>query len=683
MKAGDQELARLAQTREWISEDVFRNVLAEVKRFQALGLEKSVEEILLESGMLSAEQVRSLRETLGLVLREERIGDYKIVRRIGVGGMGTVFEAYHVRLKQRIALKILLPSLSKDPLATERFIREARMLARLNHPHLVHAIDAGQDGDRYYLAMEYIEGENLFQMLLRAGPLNPVRSCEILREVCKALEFLEGKGLVHRDVKPANILVGTDGVVKLADLGLLLSPAASGGEPRQTCGTPHYVSPEQIKRKTELDVRSDLYSLAATWYYLLTGKPPFTGKSPREIMEGHLHRVPPAPSRLRPELPTSLDGVLLRWLSKDRDKRPASAKDALGEIEILLSALRNQPRKGWIGQYLVPALAITLISVLCFPFLRGPGQRRPGPPASPITQPGVTVATERVTVPDLPPSTPSLSPQPAVSRRLLPTKPDPVSREPISDPPLSSSPPPPPVPWSLMTPLQAVVQGGRSRVAELARSVSAALAPRLDEFRPLEPFCRSFHASSVAVEPRPFPGEVSLRYEFRSTTELLDFRSRQGSWGVWDDQLVGLAEPFSDPLWTLAWFEAPVSLEGELREAAAMIVGFEDLCVAPGRGLDVRVWREVESAPVPVLTVPVVPRGRWRVTFGKAGVELRVEGEALGVAKPLEPSRSLQPGVGRVFLKLAPSRTMEWLRIDGKLAFDWALERRSLLGTSR
>ena len=149
MKATDADFARVALAKGLISRERHDLVLAEADRLQALGLEKSVDEILVERGDITSEHARSLREALGWSVTRPRIGGYEIIRRVGIGGMGTVFEARHVRLNQRIALKVLFPRLSKDPRLTERFLREARALAKLDHQHLVHAIDAGQDGEYF------------------------------------------------------------------------------------------------------------------------------------------------------------------------------------------------------------------------------------------------------------------------------------------------------------------------------------------------------------------------------------------------------------------------------------------------------------------------------------------------------------------------------------------------------
>ncbi|MBI4602948.1 MAG: serine/threonine protein kinase, partial [Planctomycetes bacterium] len=379
MKATDIDLARLARSRGWVQDDELERALLEADRYQALGLEKSVDEILIEGGHLTAEQARSLRDALGLSLRSPRIGDYEVVRRIGIGGMGSVFEARHVRLRQRIALKVLLPRLAKDSRATERFLEEARTLARLNHPNLVHAVDAGRDDELYYLAMEYVEGENLLQRLMRDGPLEPRRSLDVARDVCRALCALEEKGLVHRDVKPANILVAADGTVRLADFGLLGPAEEEGAGAAPLCGTPHYMSPEQVERRGEVDGRSDLYALAATWYHLVVGRPPFVGKSTREIILGHLHSPVPPPSSLRKEVPEPIERVILRWLAKERSERPGTCREALAELDGLAREL-DRRALSWPLVRRVLAIATALALAAHLAWLLAPRGREPDGP---------------------------------------------------------------------------------------------------------------------------------------------------------------------------------------------------------------------------------------------------------------------------------------------------------------
>ncbi|MBI4584316.1 MAG: serine/threonine protein kinase [Planctomycetes bacterium] len=343
MDAANALFARLALSRGWISPAVYQQVLQRVEELEALGVEKTVEDLFRESKQLDEERLRVLRRLLSRFTRQARIGDYVIVRRIGAGGTGMVFEGRHRRLGRRVAIKVLFPRLEKESGLAERFLREAQVLARINHPNVVQAYDAGRDGLFYYIAMEMVPGENLQELLNRKGPLAPLESLEVLIPVARGLEAIHAAGLVHRDVKPANILLAPDGAVKLADLGLFWT-----GEDRQApeCGTPdglvfgtpQYMSPEQIRgeaRRGELAARSDLYSLGATWYHALTGRPPFDQGPPQEIARSHLEEEPLPPSRLKPEIPPPMEALLLRLLRKNPEDRPASARELVYALKTL------------------------------------------------------------------------------------------------------------------------------------------------------------------------------------------------------------------------------------------------------------------------------------------------------------------------------------------------------------
>ena len=345
MRPSDVELSRLVVDRGWLDEMTSIEGLQEADRCQALGLDKSLEEVLVERGQLSVAQVRDLRRALGWTVDRPRIGGFEIVRRVGLGGTGSVFEARHVRLGQRVALKVLYPRLAQDPRITARFLNEARALARLDHPNLVHAFDLGRDGAYFYLAMEFIEGENLLQVLTSQGPLTPVRSVEIVRAVVSGLAELERNDLIHRDIKPANILLDEEGSgrVKLADFGLLKrgSLAANETTDEWVCGTPHYLSPEQARGDGTEDIRSDLYSLGATWFHLLTGQPPFVGSSTREILIAHRSKRPPPLARVHADVPKPLERTLRRWLAKNPKDRPRSSAEALCDLDALADVVAS------------------------------------------------------------------------------------------------------------------------------------------------------------------------------------------------------------------------------------------------------------------------------------------------------------------------------------------------------
>ena len=335
-KTSDLEFTRLATSRGWLSVDAAQRALAEADRSAALGMEKTVGEILLEIGELDAARVKSLREALGWTLRSARVGDYQIVRRIGLGGMGVVFEARHVRLGQKAALKVLYPRLAANRSFRELLFREARVLARLHHPNLVHPIDFGSDGDYYYLALELIEGEDLLQRVERLGSLEPRESLDVVRDVLRALGALEKRGLIHGDVKPSNILLDVTGRAKLADLGLMRR-AGTFPPGRRIHGTPQYLSPELIRGGELVDTRSDLYALGATWFHLVCGRTPFVGVSREEILRRHLSQPVEFPPS-GPAVPADVAHAIRRLLSKDVASRPESCQVALEQLENLRSA---------------------------------------------------------------------------------------------------------------------------------------------------------------------------------------------------------------------------------------------------------------------------------------------------------------------------------------------------------
>jgi hypothetical protein len=239
---------------------------------------------------------------------------------LGRGGMGAVYKARHLKLDRLVALKILAPEAGRDPAFAERFLREARVLARLDHPGIVAVYDFGESGGLYFLVMQLVEGTDLRQVL-RAGRVSPREALAIVPQLCEALQYAHDHGVVHRDVKPENILLDSKGRVKVADFGLakLAGPAGSlltGSG--QVMGTPHYMAPEQVERPLEVDHRADIYSLGVVFYELLTGELP-------------LGRFPP-PSR-KVEVDVRLDEVILRTLEKEPQRRYQHASEVKVEVE--------------------------------------------------------------------------------------------------------------------------------------------------------------------------------------------------------------------------------------------------------------------------------------------------------------------------------------------------------------
>src|SRR3954469_11858687 len=240
--------------------------------------------------------------------------------------MAVVYLAEDQELGRRVALKLLDDRHAADKQFVERFRREAQNAAGLNHPNIVSIFDRGQAEETYYIAMEFLDGRTLKELVLRNGPTPIPIAIDYARQILGALAFAHRHGIVHRDIKPHNIVVGKDGRLKVTDFGIARSGASQMTEVGSIVGTAQYLSPEQA-RGAQVDPRSDLYSLGIVMYEMLTGKVPFTGDAPVEIAMKHLSSVPEPPSKVRPEVPSALDSVVMRALAKDPDERFDSAEE--------------------------------------------------------------------------------------------------------------------------------------------------------------------------------------------------------------------------------------------------------------------------------------------------------------------------------------------------------------------
>jgi serine/threonine-protein kinase len=271
------------------------------------------------------------------------VADFRVLRRLGGGGMGDVYLAEQVSLKRPVALKILRPELlASDPTAPQRFRAEAQAVARATHPNIVQVYSWGEADGVYYIALEYVEGRNLRDYLDRKGPPGVPLVLSILRQVASALQRAGELGIIHRDVKPENILLTRKGEVKVADFGL--ARCLGGDKPMHltqsgvTLGTPVYMSPEQVEGRP-LDPRSDLYSLGVTCYHMLAGHPPFRGASAFDVALQHVQRSPEPLAKVRPDLPAALCALVHKLLAKDPARRYANARDLLKDLARLRDGL--------------------------------------------------------------------------------------------------------------------------------------------------------------------------------------------------------------------------------------------------------------------------------------------------------------------------------------------------------
>ncbi|WP_318204001.1 Stk1 family PASTA domain-containing Ser/Thr kinase [Streptomyces sp. SCL15-4] len=251
-------------------------------------------------------------------------GRYRVDARIAAGGMATVYRALDTRLDRVLALKVMHPALAADGAFVERFIREAKSVARLDHPNVVQVFDQGTDGSYVYLAMEYIAGCTLRDVLRERGAVQPRAALDILEPVLAALGAAHRAGFVHRDMKPENVLIGDDGRVKVADFGLVRSVDTVTSTTGAVLGTVSYLAPEQIENGTT-DPRVDVYACGVVLYEMLTGAKPFSGQSPAQVLYQHLHADVPPPSALVPGLPGALDELVASATARTPEPRPEDA----------------------------------------------------------------------------------------------------------------------------------------------------------------------------------------------------------------------------------------------------------------------------------------------------------------------------------------------------------------------
>ncbi|HEV1998421.1 MAG TPA: serine/threonine-protein kinase, partial [Candidatus Dormibacteraeota bacterium] len=288
------------------------------------------------------------------------LAGYEFIQAVGKGAMGSVYLARQTALNRFVAIKQVLGAWNGDPQALERFRREARALAKMNHPNVVGIYNLEAVGSDLYMIQEYVHGPSL-KAVMTAGKLTIGQSLRVIGEVSAALEYASKQDILHRDLKPGNIFVTTTGICKLGDFGLVKMMGGQGNFVTQVgtiLGTPSYMSPEQAAGRAEIDQRADVYSLAVMSYELLVGRLPFP-PVPGNVMasvEAHISSVPPRPSQVAPGFPPKVEEVLLAGLAKDPKKRPKSAGDFWAKLAD--SAQKAWP--GWAGESDLAAIAAPL-----------------------------------------------------------------------------------------------------------------------------------------------------------------------------------------------------------------------------------------------------------------------------------------------------------------------------------
>ena len=303
---------------------------------------RSLLEIMVAAKALTQTQAQRLLKEIGAGDRKLEIPGYQILGPLGKGSMGMVYKAKQTSVDRIVAIKVLHGALASNKEFVRRFDREAKIAAKLSHNNIVNAIDAGEVSGHFYFVMEYVEGETIKDMMEKGRVFDEKTGLKIVLAVAEALKHAHAKGLVHRDVKPENVILTRDGGVKLADLGLARPTADEQwalSEKGMAIGTPYYISPEQVRGAVDVDIRADIYCLGGTLYHMVTGRVPYPGETPTEVMKKHvdekLELVPP--DHINTNLSGGLGEVVEMMMARKRDDRYRNPDDLILDLKCLLA----------------------------------------------------------------------------------------------------------------------------------------------------------------------------------------------------------------------------------------------------------------------------------------------------------------------------------------------------------
>lgn len=342
MSSKDKQILERAIANGLLTEDQATR-LARIRhnRKERDGSVPAVADVAVEKGFLTREQADRLAAAQDAFEKDHVIAGYRLVGKLGAGSMGTVYKARQLSLDREVAIKLLSPHLARKKDYVERFLREARAVAKLNHPNVISGIDVGEEEGVRYFVMEYASGMTVGELLKRGGAMDESRVLRVALQIARALEHAHDAGLVHRDVKPDNILLTKDHVAKLCDLGL----AKDSPEEGRALGTPAYISPEQAQGLADVDIRSDLYSFGCTLYHMLTGKQPFEGNA-KVVMIKHLTEEAQPIQSFEPDVTGGMVAIVERLMRKQTIDRFASPRELLGKLLELEKGGESVPTQG-------------------------------------------------------------------------------------------------------------------------------------------------------------------------------------------------------------------------------------------------------------------------------------------------------------------------------------------------
>jgi serine/threonine protein kinase len=339
-ESSDTVFAKMAVEQGLCTEEEVKKCIARLKARSAES-PTTLAQLMVDLNVVTktqADRLRiSIRDTKGTV---HQIPGYQVLGKLGQGAMAIVYKAKQLSLDRTVAIKVLPKRFTENPDYVERFYKEGRAAAKLNHNNIVQAFDVGEAGGYHYFVMEYVEGKTLYDDLARGKVFKEAEALEIIIQVANALAHAHARNLIHRDVKPKNIMINSSGVVKLADMGLARETTdirAAQTEAGRAYGTPYYIAPEQIRGEVDIDGRADIYALGATLYHMVTGRVPFEAPNPSDVMRKHLKEPLVPPDHINTSLSAGISEVVEVMLAKNRDERYSNVQELLVD----LNAVRN------------------------------------------------------------------------------------------------------------------------------------------------------------------------------------------------------------------------------------------------------------------------------------------------------------------------------------------------------
>lgn len=327
------------------TQDELQLCVAKQRSLEQAGQRIALPELLVKEGFLTPNQAKRLSSQLedSGSRPAQTIPGFQVIQKVGAGAMATVYRARQLSLDRIVAIKILPRRLSENKEFVDRFYREGRAAARLNHPNIVQAFDVGERDGYHYFVMEYVDGHTVYDELVKKQVYPEKDALTVILQMAHALEHANKRGFVHRDVKPKNIMLDSHGVSKLADMGLAREASdvkAAMAEAGRAYGTPYYIAPEQIRGELDIDFRADMYSLGATLYHMVTGRVPYDGPTPSAVMHKHLKEPLTPPDHINQKLSTGLGEVIEVMMAKDRNGRYSSFADLIKDLE---AVARGEP----------------------------------------------------------------------------------------------------------------------------------------------------------------------------------------------------------------------------------------------------------------------------------------------------------------------------------------------------